>query len=235
MNNFIEKLDWDSQFFGFNVGKLDLSYQNAAINWEHLKDEEYVLVYIYTLHKLKSTLFYTQRINYELANKGFEDVLKYEYAIHDAIKVSTYSDIEQKETLNLALDAGKQSRFFLDPNFTPDTLKKMYRLWIDKAKNRKDYDVFMYQSDGEICGLVVCEHKKESLSIVFISVKESHRNKGIASALLSYTVHLAKQKNKTKIEVSTQGANEVANAWYIKKGFTITSKPFIYHFWKTIS
>ncbi len=235
MNNFIEKLDWDSHFFGFKVGRIKLQTLEQPLDLEQMGQSDYRLIYVFSEESLDLNAFYSQRINYQKKLKLTPEKKEFVGEKHPAINLATSSDIEQKEIQDLALIAGKYSRFSLDPMFPEGTTNSMYKAWLSQAMENSTHKIAIYKEEEQLKGFIQYQILEDSIRIIFISVKKAYQNQGIASALLDFVNGKALDLKKKTIEVITQNLNEEAKRLYIKKGFTIASKPYIYHVWNPIS
>lgn len=234
MNNLIEKLDWDSDFFGFNVGSMILSKHLTDKEWKELAASEYRLIYLFAEQKLRKQLFYTRRMNYEIVLKENEHSL-YKPRENTVIVPTCNSNIDKKELVDLAVQAGSYSRFKQDKALPPNSLSDLYKQWIDRAFIHESIEIFVFMEDGLFKGFIQFQWLEDSMRILFISVKEAFRQQGIGTKLIDFALSKASEQNISKVTVITQEKNINANKLYIKKGFTIASKPYIYHYWKPIS
>lgn len=230
----VKKLEWDSDFFGYNVGKLNIiGDDNSNWNIEKLKKsaEEYRLVYIFSKTKIHETkiklvdqkVTYTQKLNPNVLEKSIhQNIINFNPETHKI------ENIEE-----LALISGTYSRFNTDANFTNHEYVKLYKQWILNSINDPlDTDVLIYQLSQKILGFVTLEHKDNDFAnIGLVAVSKKARGKGIATMLIEACKKLAVEREKKFLQVVTQGDNKPAIRLYEKCQFEKSDLTYIYHFW----
>lgn len=225
----IEKLEWDSLFFGFPVGQLIVKKftQNEILEFIN-QARNFKLVYIITneeikpeINKLKLVDIKT-RLGKEVGNQNNEDEM-----------VKEYKGGQDNQLKKLALQSGIYSRFNTDANFVNKEYEKLYLEWISGSIKKTIADkVLVYCDDGNLCkGFVTLKFKKKFSEIGLIAVDAESRGKGIAKALLSNVDYCTAKVGLHKIEVVTQFDNLPAMKLYEKAGYKILSKKYIYHLW----
>ena len=131
----IQKADWDSNFFGFNIGKIDLDPTDNIE--EFLNDaSKFKLVYIFSnkeltipgLNLVDKKVIYEKKIN----NTGnFDNQLN-----NESISLFSEQDHSYEQLLNLAYLSGTYSRFRLDKGMPEGYFNKLYKLWLDNSLNK---------------------------------------------------------------------------------------------------
>ena len=140
----IEVAKWDSEFFQYKVGRVDLPTSCAPESVERFADalvrqaheQKFRLVYVFVGSPLES-----QSLS-NLARRGFRDVGgKREYA-REPVCISLPEDGSSEivicrevspSIVNLALQSSALSRFRLDPGFAENEYERLYTEWICKA------------------------------------------------------------------------------------------------------
>jgi len=237
MTNFnIEQLDWDSRFFGYPVGKLDL-YTVGEMDEEELNDQ---------LHTSPFHLLYifSNPSNNDLENKIMNSgaiavdqriILTKKTACHqNALNaISEYHPaVVSAELKKLALASGRFSRFNTDPNFLNNEYERLYSEWITRSvKKEIASHVYVAKYESLITGMVTLALKNETATIGLISVVERHQGKKIGTDLVHIADTAAFNMGFKTLTVTTQRKNEMAVCLYQKCGFAIAEKINIYHFW----
>lgn len=225
----INKVNWDSNFFGYKVGKYDV--KNQVFNENEFKNNctDYNLVYIFSDIELSvsesiklvdiKTLF-EKKINTQILD--IESIVEYNKKIH------SYRELEE-----LAYLSGTYSRYKKDENFKNDEFKKLYKIWIDKSLYHNfALKVFVKVIDNKIAGFVTLkENNNKTSQIGLISVSDEFRGKGIASELIHKSEYESYKNGFDFFQVPTQFDNKAALNLYSKNGFEIVEKKYIYHFW----
>jgi len=235
--NTIERLKWDSQFFGYPVAKIVLDekgYINVDNLFRQLASERIRLTYFFaptTEEKLneyvakKGGILVDQKT---LFHKTTEKHLKYTNSIIE------YQDTVINERLiELGLQAGLFSRFRLDINFSNNEYEKLYIEWLTKSLNKTIARITVLAvKNSEIVGLTTLGEKSEFAEIGLVAVDENFRGQGIASDLIHFADNAAFDLGYNEIKVVTQLQNKVACRLYEKCNFQIGNITNIYHYWQ---
>lgn len=224
----LKRLDWDSDFFGYEVAICN-GFTTDESDFLRIKNAPFKLIYIGLNQALPMVpdhfFFADEKIVFEreIGSDSF-------YKMDDCIEL-VFENSEQ--LTNLALQSGIYSRFKLDPNFTNHEFEKLYSIWIENSLKREEHQrVFAYVSDSKVEGFVSISNKSGVLNIGLIAVDENIRGKGIGRKLIDAVCLYAQQNRFEKISVVTQAANENAMNFYYKNKFHVVSRTFIYHVWK---
>jgi dTDP-4-amino-4,6-dideoxy-D-galactose acyltransferase len=151
----IQRLDWDTKFFGYKTGKLVLT-NNSLFNANEIQLDDYELVYIFTEQVLEesdcvqlgATLL---DVKIELIKPVNYNVIPLENVNHLSIKkMKNLSN----DLLHLVLESGKYSRFKLDKHFVNNEYEKLYKVWIEKALNGMHEQVLGAYIDNILVGFV---------------------------------------------------------------------------------
>lgn len=230
----VERLAWDSDFFGYEVGKIDLK-KHISLDFQEFLDSasKFKLVYIFSKYS----------INYDLINRVDEKIIfektidfQIEENNNKGIEVQSFNENDHSllEIKKLALESGIYSRFYLDKNFKQNEFEKLYISWIEQSINKKiAFDVIVATDNNKtILGFITLNKKNENIAeIGLVAVSEASRGKGIAKKLLNYSFKKAKKLGFETIQVVTQNENIPAMKLYESVGFEIKEKTFVYHYW----
>lgn len=226
----LKRLDWDSNFFNYEIGKLVLSSSdNFEFDRFKLNSLSYKLVYIYSeevLNCKKLSLvdtkltFLKEIIDIEIFNDKhltFFDTEKDDFSALEA----------------LALSSGKYSRFKLDDNFKNHEYENLYKRWIrNLVYEDKTADIILYKKNNNILGFTTLEKNNKSLcNIGLIAVDNRSRGQRIGTKMINFTIAQAYKRGFEKIQVVTQLENKPAMNLYKKCDFILDKTDFIYHFW----
>lgn len=230
----INKLDWDSSFFGYKVGKYILHNQNELLESVFFSQaEEFRLVYIFSKSALQSTLFNLVDVKITLS----KNIKSEEFIVNSNENLSFDSfsrgihDLKKLE--KLGLQSGVYSRFNLDQCFENNEYEKLYLRWVHESVNGNlAFDNIIAITNGEIVGFTTLQKRtNEICEIGLVAIDSDQRGKGIGSRLIQEAVNRCITKDFKVLKVSTQETNIPALRLYQKAGFEIESKTFIYHYW----
>lgn len=216
----IQYLDWDSDFFGFKIGKLTVS--DNVEKWPSIDEfKNFDLVYIFSTTPLKILVpLMDIKVTFQKhTQKNIVDSKIVEFQSH----LHSY-----QELLELAYLSGHDSRFLKDPFFGPIAFQRLYKKWIDNAIAAKDTKVLVCVEQHKIIGFVTYTIKNDSVFIGLIAVSTEAQGKGVGKKLIdSVETNLSED---TLLIVPTQKTNIGACYFYHKLGFEILSTHYIYHY-----
>jgi dTDP-4-amino-4,6-dideoxy-D-galactose acyltransferase len=233
----IKILDWDSDFLGYPVARID-SLKKGQKEWKkilaQLKIQGVKLAYWQVQPGNISFQKFAKENNGKLVD------IKTTYSIHLAeyeyIADDSIENFENKEPnqqlLNLGIQCGAYSRFSFDKNIPRKKFEELYRLWIiNSVKKSMADDVLVYKFQDRMVGLVTVYEKEKIGNIGLIGVDEEYRGRGIGKALLNAVKNYFYIKGIQKIHVVTQGQNQAACKLYESVGFNVLEQYEFYHFW----
>lgn len=227
----IEKLAWDSGFFGYPIGKLQIATFEELDNtlFESIA-RPFQLVYVFSSVPLRSNLLKHVDTKTTLS-QTLGDAIKLEddpYVCSFVNGVHSYENLEQ-----LALESGVYSRFKVDTNFKSNEYERLYTKWIQNSvKDHGAFNTGIYYKNEKILGFTTVEKKTATLAdIGLVAVDSSARGKGIGTLLIEDAKKKAYKKGFRKIQVVTQAANTSAIALYERCNFNIEEQKYIYHHW----
>lgn len=222
----IKKLDWDSNFFEINIGEIT---NETSINDAH----DYQLLILKQIDK-KTIQFNGFDNSFEETKVIFSKKLVTKQVVFSCnILDADFEEIKSRQLYNLAFISGQNSRFKLDPNFTENQFKELYKKWVDNSLKKQFADkIFYVKIDNEIVGFVTLKEQKTHSSIGLIAVSKNHRGKGIGTQLLAASELHCISKNIFEMQIPTQKANIVACHFYEKSGYSITKETIVKHYWK---
>ncbi|MCF8296583.1 MAG: GNAT family N-acetyltransferase [Bacteroidales bacterium] len=224
----IEKLDWDSEFFGYPVGRIILDEsENNELALLLKEQNQYRLVYIVSKKVLPvlENIFLTDRkvVFVKSLNKDTKacSLIEFDTAIH------SYSEL-----LDLALLSGIYSRFRNDKNFRNNEFSRLYKQWIDNSISNDNTNVLIEIKKGRIAGFITVENKPEKRAqIGLIAVNEEFQGQQIGSLLVKESEYKAIENGNEFMQVTTQSLNIPAVRLYEKSNYHISSISYIYHYW----
>lgn len=225
----IEQLNWDSDFFGYPVGKFN-HHSNGPLPF--LNDESadrFRLIYVFSDDPL---VIDDSRISeVDIKTTLVRDLGKEnDFPLHPSI--SDYKGGKDDELNRLAIESGVYSRFRRDPRFKNNEFVRLYSKWISDSIQMKIADkLLVFEEDDQLRGFVSIRYKNESAEIGLIAVHGNSRGRGIAMALLNAAFFHSRQQDFPFIRIVTQQDNIPAMKLYLKAGFRLEHKVYIYHFW----
>ena len=225
----LSRLDWDSDFFGLNIGKLVLSGEDDLLKSDIDGLVDYDLVYIFANHGQNVPVVGSNLVDCKVIYK--KSIRSNMEAISNVVAFS--ENKPSSDLYKLALQSGEYSRFRLDDKMPAGSYEKLYRRWIEQSVCKAMADVVLcYYDDGKIIGMVTVAVKNNVGSIGLVAVDSSCRGLGIGSALLESVDSYLFEKGVGVVEVATQLDNAKACSWYEKNGYAVDLITDIYHWWR---
>lgn len=221
-------LDWDSDFFGYKVAKLEL---NNSTNFSPLSQLQYRLIYVFApkpIEQLESNLV-DKKASFHTA------ISLNGKAINQGLVIEAFDEYKHsyEELINLTLESGVFSRFAIDKNFINKEYEKLYTKWITNSVDKiSAIEVFVAIENSTILGMVTLTKKTDELAdIGLLAVAPQARGKRVASSLIEHAKKYALNHGFKNIQVVTQLDNEPAVKLYESTGFELKELTYIYHIW----
>lgn len=234
-----DPLAWDSSFFGLPVARLhaDTPAHQLGAALDDLRANGIGLAY-WLLERPDE-----ERARSALAAGGLhvddkttlhartQQVLT---ATAQALGVASAFEGPAEHLRPLALDAGVQSRFRVDPKVGVEHFERLYTLWLERSLNGELAEaVYVTGAPGQPTGFITVGRKDGRADIGLIAVDARARGQGCGKALVRRAAQWAHDAGLEHLQVVTQGANREACALYERCGFERESVSPVFHFWLT--
>lgn len=234
----IEQLTWDSEFFGFKVGKLasDDRPESFQVVQKEMNERGFRLVYWATPHAhsaLQDHHIVEQLTLVRPVNLETEVSPVWCHGHHEELSVVVHSHCAPGDQLvALAMEAGWSSRFRIDPHVDDQTFERLYLTWIQKSCLGEAADrVITVWDANTIAGFVTVAHRGDECKVGLIAVSPEYQRRGIGRQLLSQVRMFATDVGAITLSVTTQSNNAGAVRLYQSAGYTVREGLHWYHFW----
>lgn len=236
----IEKLNWDSEFFGIKIGKVTIDEQedfNPVKFKEQAKDEGYELIYVFKFQNM---------LSWEIVKKEELDLVDIQLTMTKKFNKEDYLDIpydfrteltkiEKKECYRIAEETSIVSRFYKEKKMGPIITKELYRKWIDNALNQSFADgIFLVKENDTVIGIHVIKtdiiNKSGNCSI--IGVAPNYQGRGIGNRLWNQSFgYWASEHDIDHCKVPFSLQNIGSFNFHLKMGFNkVDEIKYIYHY-----
>ena len=236
----IERLEWDSAFFGIPIGRISLSEACAnqvadAVNWADGVGLE-CLYWLIDGHDLNSPKA-AETCGFHLVDirVTFEIPLPSRVQSNrtGARAVRPLQPADLPDLLALARESHRQSRFFYDGHFSEAKCAAMYEDWIKQAMNGPPNTILVAEHEDQRAGYCVCHQTPEGFGeIGLLAVAPDYHRRHIGTALVSAALDHFAAEGMSSSTVVTQGRNIAAQRLYQSCGFVTKSMDLWYHRWK---
>jgi dTDP-4-amino-4,6-dideoxy-D-galactose acyltransferase len=232
---YVERLDWDSSFFGFPIGKVrgDLPANELEFAVQEADERRYWCIFLLVgaddhglLDSALECGFVVRDIRVELDRP---------VAGHPAAKVGlrTGRPEDLPRLRAIAHDRFRGTRFFTDKHFPAERSVALYEEWISKGvKNQPGWIAIV---TDDVDGFVVCHADRPSGigSIILIGVTQDMDNKGIGGALVAGAGEFFSHASLVTAKVVTQGHNIAAQRLYQTYGYRTSDISLWLHRWQS--
>ena len=217
----IQPLPFDSELFGYPVGKVT---QSGEWNEKEFiaQAANYQLVYIFSSNKIPITHTAIRHVDTKVV---FEKELRESVEVEGIELFSENNLIHQLE--DLAMQSGSYSRFKLDKRLENGEFEKLYRTWIANVFKE---DLIM--TDLNLQGMITLSLERPKASIGLFAVNREYRGHGIGGKLLSAAESYVITNDCQTLQIPTQESNENACQFYLKKGYKVEKVIQVYHYWR---
>jgi GNAT superfamily N-acetyltransferase len=236
---------WDSQFFSFPIGNIELpgEYDKKKLE-ETLKDahEKFRLLFISVIGEGPDSLSllgnncpcYVRKLFFK------KDVPKTTESVEPRIRAYT-STFCTPALERLAIQAGTMTQFRQDPELAPH-FEQLFLTWINFAVTKELADsIWTCYEQGKHLGLVTIRSAKQVDStkgqiekegrIGMLAVDAEHRRRGIGTSLIGVCDYWCSSLNIPVSAIATQKDNAPAIALCKKLGFRQDREESVYHYW----
>jgi len=236
-------LDWDSQFFGYRIGRIKASHLTpeltAAIHSWGL-DHQVDCLYFLADCADPATINLAAQNGYnfvgiqltmqtDLGQHSSQSLLAPENAMR--IRFATPDDIPPLK--QIAGTSHPQTRFSNDPCLSRLGSHKLYETWIENSVLGYADATLVYILDQQVVAYLTC-HRAEPDSpahIGLFAVAQQHQGQQIGGALLTSALDWFARHQADRVNVVTQGHNTAAQRLYQRNGFLTHSIKFWFHRW----
>ena len=232
----IERLDWDSDFFGRQIGRLR-PVAGASPSSATLPDRsEFECVYVELPVSALGTLSAWADVGAVLTDIRADLSIP---IVADPVRgrdregvelIATWDAADREAAVRLAEDLSVWSRFALDPKLARYATE-LYRRWIGLAFEGANETLVSRGVPG-IEGLLTFVRRPPEAVIELLVVADASRGRGIGSSLMQAFLGTASASGYATARVRTQLRNLSALRTYERAGFGIEAATLVLHWWR---
>ncbi len=238
-----EFLPWDTDFFGYRIGRVNghnLTADSAGRILRWAEDQSIDCLYFLASIDDPETARLAQVHGFQLVDVRvtFElDLRKTEPHAVPApsgvrIRGACADDVSELEAI--ARGSYDVSRFHFDTRFPKDKSDSLYETWIRRSCDDYADQVLVAEVEERPVGYVTLHLLEQAKGqIGLIGVGERARGKGVAKSLVYASMDWLRSRNIVLEHVVTQGRNIAAQRLYQGCGFQTASVQLWYHKWLT--
>jgi dTDP-4-amino-4,6-dideoxy-D-galactose acyltransferase len=227
-------LDWDSQWFGIPIGRVDLpeltdSSASEVDMWA--RKQGLKCVYIFVANDQPDAK----------CPPGFKPMdVRVEYELNPLLLAKGPADTsasmrpdEQEKICTLARRLFTETRFSRDTGFPRARVGELYAEWVRRDSTGCIPGCQVIRDGNDIAGFVTGRmdpHDATRGSIGLLGVAESHQGRSLGKHLLDHACRVFVNSGVTRVTVVTQETNRAACRLYEQAGHIITRGRW-YHRW----
>ncbi len=233
----IEPLSWDSEFFGFRIGRAYPRQFRPSDLPQGARQAGYRCLYLScgisdggALKEAAKAGF--APIDVRVTLKAHLTPPTSELTERSAIDIGPYRPEDMPHLIAIAHDLSAYSRFNLDPGFDEDAARRLYGRRIQDSCAGRAEITLVARRDGLPMGFATCTAAgATSGALEMVGVRDSAAGTGIGSALVRAALHHHQQAGRPSAVVSVQGRNPRALNFYQRNGFQIREMELVFHCW----
>jgi dTDP-4-amino-4,6-dideoxy-D-galactose acyltransferase len=233
-------LEWDSRFFGFNIGRANgsrLSKERMPILLDWCGTQRIDCLYLLADPAHAETAELAAEHGFELVDLRltFEHNSFGRAGDGPEFAPAGVRSFESSDLPALREMAGRlyeDTRFFFDRRFPRERSEELYRIWIQRSCENPQMQVFVAQSGAGPEGYLASSGGKDGVGqIELIGVEPGAQGRGIGRALITAALNSFAHQGIARARVVTQGRNLRAQRLYQRCGFVTESLQLWYHLW----
>lgn len=227
-----EYLPWDSDFFGYQTGKITINNFVEDCLATQIKNADAKLLYIFDnalSEEVDDFLILEGAAKYDCKVK-YVKLLPRDCICPLEQNIEFYNGKLTDELEKLVYSSGKFSRFKKDKKLS-GFFKPLYKRWILNSIE-KEKSLLVVKEHNQIIGFLSFSISGAKANISLFSVDRDYLGRGFGTRLYRVLECFLVQSKIREIAVETQGENSGACFFYEKLGFELVKKQKIYHLWR---
>jgi ribosomal protein S18 acetylase RimI-like enzyme len=236
----LERLEWDSTFFGFPIARLSADADLRSGRSEFLRAvsaEGFRCVYLLVDATRAESIAAAESLGFRVRDERVTLARDAPHGTDAQLRPCRPATLDDHPALiELAGELHRGTRFFNDPNFDPERCRELYRTWMRRSCTGWANAVFVSEDERGITGYLTCHRRDPGLGeIGLVGVAERARGRGHARQLIQTGLSWFGSTGTATISVVTQGDNVPALRLYEQAGFRTRSVELWLHFWPSTS
>jgi len=232
----IKYLDWDSRFFGFSIGRIELeglctSALESAVSEAAANNIE--CLYLEVPFTQPDVVNYCSENNFLLVD--FKTTLSKILFCSESNTQNLTRDLKEayypflKTIVN---EVASQGRYVYDPNFGLQKSIMLYEKWLEKSFHKGYCDDFIVSiKNDKPVGFITVRNKEGVPYIDLLGVLESCRGEKIGTALILEAENRLIKSGYKNVKVVTQGHSAKTLRFYQNACFKTENVNVFYHKW----
>ena len=235
MTNICRTLEWDSQFFGHRIARveqnwLDRQSLEKSLSW--CAEQGIECLYFLSAADDDVTVELVEAAGFHFVDVRVELNWK---AVAVSQPPNFIREFQRNDLAELQQIASQQfagTRFSFDRHFGPDQIAELYKIWVTGSCQNDSHKVFVAANGSDIAGFITCQFDSARVGrIGLIALKSEAQGKGFGRQLVQASQHFFFSSGAEEVRVVTQGRKITAQRLYQSRGFRMCQLGLWYHKW----
>lgn len=236
MDKICQHLEWDSQFFGYNIARInDLRVSsttlNQAITWSVEQGIE--CLYFLCSAEDRTSVKLAESAGFHLVDVRVELNWRVESLSDnpaDAVRGFQESDLTALQ--QIASQVYTNTRFSFDEHFSAEQVSELYKEWLTGSCRNSLHKVFVAIAPNGIAGFITCQFDSAEVGrIGLLGLQSDVQGQGYGQQLVREAQRFFRAAGVREARVVTQGRNVAAQRLYQSCSFRTTKVNLWYHKW----
>lgn len=235
----VDKLNWDSNFFGINIASLNHALINENIMklvFSFCKQQRIQCLYFRADSRSLKNVELAEKYGFHFANIRTTYILEKKEKIKKRKKGYIFRESRKSDIpwiIDVSRDAYTDSRYYFDSNFPREICSKFYVEWVEKIirNSGKGEKIFVLERNKKPIAYIGSAIWGREIVIELIAVDPVSRGKGMGKKILREFIYHYQKAAYYRFRVVTQGRNIAAQRLYQSCGFEINDMGIDYHKW----
>ena len=231
----IQRIEWDSAFFGKNIARVDVTgpIPDAATLAKYCHKEQIDLIQACVSATDKNAILTLENLGFDFVDLRLVMSCDLKatppFEKNNSIRLSTEADMPQLLAISHHSFTAV-SRYNWNNFFRTAQIDAFYDLWLENGvKGKHDDFCLHYQQDDKILGFTTIKIRNHDAYIGIIAVANEYRGKGVGDALVRNVFAYAAQHHLKSVSSATQGKNMATQKLYSKHGMKVTTMESWYY------
>ncbi len=236
MSEYYKILNWDTQFFDFNVVEIKKdvlsNFDIKEVLGDLVKNQVKLGYYTSSIPLKKDVKSDLYDIKFIIKRIPLEKKILINPPFHENIELYN-EDYVDKELIRLAQLAGRQGRFGNDTNISNTLCDEIFKNWMINSVNKKMAShILVYKVSNKIIGFATINIREGKGYTPLFAVDREFEGKGVSFALMRAVETILKEEGCPIAVGGTQELNQKALRVYQRYGLISQDPEYIYHLWK---
>lgn len=235
MTELCRRFEWDSQFFGRSIARIENDRLTShslgeALIWREEQGIE--CLYFLCAPDDDSSVALVEAAGFHFVDIRVELNWKAEQTSAITAGIREFQESDLDELRQIASQIYDNTRFSTDKHFSADRVAEMYAEWVTGSCRNPAHKVFVAIAANAIAGFITCQFDSPDVGrIGLLGLSRLAQGKGYGQQLVQTAQQFFHSANTREVRVVTQGRNIPAQRLYQSCGFRTFGVGLWYHKW----